>query len=188
MAQINLMPWRERQREAQRKRFLLGLCGVLLAAMGVIGLGECYIDGAIDRQMARNAYIDRQLRVLDERIQHIDELRLQRQQLVERMRTVHDLLDSQSTSGRVFDQLARALPDNLFLTSVRRQAQWLSISGIAGLPAQVSALMRNLDQAPGLDSPSLAHVKAGSGELAEQGSGFQLTVRQVPASAMEGTK
>ena len=188
MAPINLMPWRERQREAQRKRFLLGLCGVSLAAIVVIVLGGRYIDGAIDRQLARNAYINRQLQVLEEQIKQIDDLRVQRRQLVERMGAVHDLQGSRAASGRVFDQLARALPDNVFLTSVRRQERLLSISGRAGVPAQVSALMRNLDRAPELDSPSLAEVKAGSREPAEQGSAFQLTVRQVPASAGEGAK
>lgn len=186
MAGINLRPWREMQREARRKRFLLGLCAVLLLAMVVMVLGERYINGAIDRQMARNAYISRQLMTLDERIEQIEALQRQRRQLVEQVTTLHGLQGSRTDSAKVLDQLAHALPDEVFLTSVRRQEQLLFISGMAQAPSQVSTLMRNLGQAQMFEAPGLADVKAGSSERAEQGSAFQLTVRQVQPSMMAG--
>ncbi|SEN34411.1 type IV pilus assembly protein PilN [Pseudomonas sp. ok272] len=186
MTGINLRPWREMQRQARRKRFLLGLCALLLLALVVIVLGERYINGVIDRQMARNAYISRQLMKLDERIERIDALRRQRRQLVQQMTVVHDLQGSRAGSAKVFGQLAQALPDEVFLTSVRRQERLLFIGGMAQVPGQVSTLMRNLDQAEVFDAPSLIDVKAGSSEQVPQGSAFQLSIRQESPSTMEG--
>lgn len=39
MARINLLPWREEQREERRKRFLLALVGVLVCSVGGTGRG-----------------------------------------------------------------------------------------------------------------------------------------------------
>ena len=91
MARINLLPWREEQREARRKRFLLALVGVMVGAVGAVLIANQAISGAVDRQVARNDYIGKQIAVVDERIKQISDLKARRQQLVERMRIIQDL-------------------------------------------------------------------------------------------------
>ena len=61
MARINLLPWREERREVRRKRFLLVLVAVMVGAMGAVLVADQVISGAIDRQVARNDYIGKQL-------------------------------------------------------------------------------------------------------------------------------
>jgi hypothetical protein len=75
MARINLLPWREELREERRKRFLLALVGVLLCSVGGVLIADQLISGAIDRQAARNAYIGKQIAVVDERIAQISDLK-----------------------------------------------------------------------------------------------------------------
>jgi type IV pilus assembly protein PilN len=66
--------------------------------------------------------------VVDERIKQISDLKARRQQLLERMRIIQDLQGNRPISGRIFDQLARTLPDGVYFTEVKRVGKTLSIS------------------------------------------------------------
>ncbi|WP_336354018.1 PilN domain-containing protein [Pseudomonas atacamensis] len=186
MARINLLPWREERREERRKRFLLALIGVLAGSIGAVLIADQIITAAIERQMARNDYIGKQIAVVDERIKQISELKARRQQLVERMRIIQDLQGNRQISGRVFDQLARTLPDGVYFTDVKMAGKTLSISGAAESNNRVSELMRNLDASDWFDAPSLNEVKATSADQVEQANVFQLTVRQTQPKVVEG--
>jgi type IV pilus assembly protein PilN len=135
--------------------------------------------------MARNDYIGKQIAVVDERIKQISELKARRQQLVERMRIIQDLQGNRQISGRIFDQLARTLPDGVYFTDVKMAGKTLSISGAAESNNRVSELMRNLDASDWFDAPSLNEVKATSADQVEQANIFQLTVRQTQPKVVE---
>jgi len=158
MARINLLPWREERREERRKRFLLILVGVLVGSTGAVLIANQVINAAIERQVARNDYIGKQIVVVDERIKQISDLKARRQQLVERMRIIQDLQGNRPISGRIFDQLARTLPDGVYFTEDR------------------------------FDAPSLTEVKATTAGQVDQANVFQLTVRQTQPVAVEDGK
>ena len=65
MARINLLPWREELRKEKTKEFgtLVGIF-VVLAAI-VVGLGHFYNVQRIERQTARNKYLEGQIAELD---------------------------------------------------------------------------------------------------------------------------
>ncbi|MFZ3280723.1 PilN domain-containing protein [Pseudomonas sp.] len=185
MARINLLPWREERREERRKRFLLTLTAVLVGSVGAVFIADQIISAAIERQVARNDYIGKQIAVVDERIKQISELKARRQQLVERMRIIQDLQGNRQISGRIFDQLARTLPDGVYFTDVKMAGKTLSISGAAESNNRVSELMRNLDASDWFDAPSLNEVKATTAGQVDQANTFELTVRQTQPRTVE---
>ncbi|WP_242209623.1 MULTISPECIES: PilN domain-containing protein [unclassified Pseudomonas] len=185
MARINLLPWREERREERRKRFLLALIGVVVGSVGAVLIADQIISAAIERQVARNDYIGKQIAVVDERIKQISDLKAHRQQLVERMRIIQDLQGNRQISGRIFDQLARTLPDGVYFTDVKMAGKTLSISGAAESNNRVSELMRNLDASDWFDAPSLNEVKATTAGQVDQANTFELTVRQTQPHTVE---
>ena len=71
MANINLLPWRELERERKQKEFLVQLVGVLVVAVvAVLGIGQ-YLDTSIESQDGRNSYLERKIRLHDEQIAEI---------------------------------------------------------------------------------------------------------------------
>lgn len=178
MARINLLPWREELRQARRKRFVLSLAVVSLLAVGAIWVADQYIRSAIDRQLVRNRHLGQKVALLDERIALIGELKRHRRQLAERMRTIQGLQGSRSVSGRVFDQLARALPDGVYFTEASMTGDVLSIRGVAESNHRLADLMRNLDASDGFEASSLTEVKASAAGVEDQAGVFRLSVRQ----------
>jgi len=187
MARINLLPWREQQREERKKRFLIALVGVLVAGIGAILLADQYLSSAISHQNARNQFIKTEIVQLDARIKEISELKARRKQLLERMKIIQDLQGNRPIIGRIFDQLARTLPDGVYFNEVKMAGNLISISGAAESNNRVSDLLRNLDASDWMEAPSLTEVKANTAGAVDQSNTFQLTVRQTQP-AVEGVK
>lgn len=187
MARINLLPWREQQREERKRRFLTVLAGTLVAALLVVLLADRYLDAALERQNARNEFIRREIALLDVQIKEIKALRERRQQLVERMKIIQDLQGNRPIIARVFEQLVRTLPEGVYFTELKMTGPNIAIVGGAESNNRVSKLMRNLDGSQWLESPNLIEVKALTSGALEQQSLFQLSVQQTkPVQAGEG--
>ena len=60
----------------------------------------------------------------------------------------------------VLDQVARLMPDGVYLKSLKQTEQHIHLSGYAQSNAWVSTLMRNLDASPWFESPLLIEIKA----------------------------
>jgi len=187
MARINLLPWREQLREERKKRFLTIMVGVLVASVGVLFMADRYLSSAIDHQLARNAFIQKEVGQLDGRIKEISDLKSRRKQLLERMKIIQDLQGNRPIIGRIFDQMARTLPDGVYFSEVKMVGNLISINGAAESNNRVSDLMRNLDASDWMEAPSLTEVKATTTGAVDQANVFQLTVRQTQP-AVEGAK
>lgn len=181
MARINLLPWCDRQREARHQHFLWLLLGIAVAATGLIALGERVLDHAIEQQASRNAYLGTRIARLDERIRQISDLQARREQLLARLQVIQGLQGNRPASVRLFDQLARVLPEGVYFTELGRIGKTLSISGVAESNSQVSELLRSLAAAGDLAVPVLEEVKAASAGDEGSASVFRLTVRQAQA-------
>ncbi|KEZ71856.1 pilus assembly protein PilN, partial [Pseudomonas syringae pv. syringae FF5] len=168
MARINLLPWREELREERKKRFLTALVGVLVVSVGILFLIDRYVSNGIEHQMARNAFLQTQIAQLDIRIKEISDLKARRKQLLERMKIIQDLQGNRPITGRVFDQLARTLPDGVYYSQVKMTDKLIAISGAAESNNRVSDLMRNLEASDWLEAPSLTEVKATTAGAVDQ--------------------
>lgn len=185
MVRINLLPWREGARELRHRRFQQVLVVMVLLGGGLVLLADAYVNRLIERQLLRNQYLQQATARLDKQLARIQELKAQRQQLLERMVIIEDLQGNRSTSVRVFEQLVRSLPEGVYFTEVDRQGRNLAISGAAESNSRVSDLMRNLQAAEGFAVPSLAEVK--NAVDAQQGPSnlFRLNVGQASALSEE---
>jgi len=172
---INLLPWREERRKQMQQDFLV-LLGVAAAlAVLVWFMWQTNVNGQIETQTSRNAYIKKELTLLEEQIKEIKELEQRREELVGRMETIQSLQNDRPSIVYLFDQLVRTVPDGVHYTSIERKGKSFTITGVAESNTRISALMRALNESPWFIGPSLQTVTAIKDSEA---SSFTLTVRQ----------
>lgn len=188
MARINLLPWREQLREERKKEFLTILALVVLFAGALVFLGDRYVNGRIDHQNERNAFLKKEITLLDARIKEIEELQARRAQLLDRMKIIEDLQGKRPIIVRVFDELARTLPDGVYFSELAMKGAELSVKGGAESNSRVSNLMRQMDGSEWLTAPNLTAVKAVTSGALDQANVFELSVKQTAprAGAAEG--
>lgn len=190
MANINLLPWRERRREVRKKEFIVTLVITIIAGAVILLLADRIMQNNISNQNARNEILREQIVVLNTEIEEIRKLREQKAALTERMTVIQNLQGTRPVIVRLFDELVRTLPEGVYYNTVTRTNDVVSIQGVAESNNLVSALMRSLDDSEWFANPTLRQVNALPGATNSAGgqeSGqnqFDLTVRvTTPAQA-----
>src|SRR5210317_1485297 len=179
MARIHLLPWREERRAERKKEFLTALALVALLAVLVVIAVDQVINGAINYQNRRNAYLQQNIAELDAKVAEIRDLQRKRTELLDRMRVIQELQGNRPIIVRIMDQLVRTVPDGVYYTSLNSQDGVISIRGVAESNNRVSSLMRNLDASAWFSSPNLDSVRAAP-EFGPQATTFNLSVKIQP--------
>ena len=158
MANINLLPWREAQRR-ERNRETMIMCGIMWAiACAVVFAAKLYMDGRIEHQQNRNAYVQSEINALSKVIKEIEDLKDKRDALLARMEVIQNLQKNRSQIVHVFDDLAKKLPKGVFYDTITKTENNFGIQGKAQSNARVSALMRSLDASEWFDNATLRVV------------------------------
>lgn len=186
MPQINLLPWRQQERARRQKEFGLWAFGAVLAAGAVTLFTSWGYSAAIDRQHERNALLKSEIAELDKQITEILGLEAQRKRLEARMDIITKLQRSRPEVVHVFDQMARMLPDGVYLSSVKQSDKKLELKGVAQSSTRVSTLMRNIEASAWLTDPQLQVVETLKG--GGTGSEFTLFATQKSAEPAEEEK
>ena len=181
MAHINLLPWREWERERKKKEFLGNLAGVLVLGGLIVFVSGWMLDGSVKQQNARNNYLETRITELDQKIAEIALLEQQRDDLRERMELIQRLEGNRPVIVRVFDEMVRTLSKGVHYRKVEMASGNLKIAGTAESNNRISSLMRNLDESAWFDAPNLRSIKEDpeNSDYGSRASTFDLTFVQV---------
>jgi len=157
---INLLPHREEKRRERRQQFyaVAGLITVL--AVLIWFLGYSLINGTISAQEEQNVFLKKQIAEIDKEIDEIKRLSEQTDSLLSRKRIIESLQTDRTETVRLFNELARQVPDGVYLKTLKQAGQKISLIGYAQSNSRVSTLMRNLEASPLLEKPDLVEIKA----------------------------
>jgi type IV pilus assembly protein PilN len=148
MAQINLLPWRAAQREERKKEFITINVAVFLLAVVVAGLIWIFFDHQLTGQQEANQQVSAENAKLDSQLKSLEGLQATRDKIISRMKVIQDLQGQRPVVVRIFDDLPRIVPANVFLTKFGRAADKFTINGRAQSPNDVSEFLRNLEASP----------------------------------------
>lgn len=176
MANVNLLPWREELRQERRKEFAVVVVAVLLAGLLSVFVWDRLVNGRIDWQNSRNDLLKREIAILDKKVEEISQLKLRRQQMIDRMEVILALQSNRADIVKIYDQFVRATPDGVYFTQMVRKAANVSLVGYAESNSRISVLMRQLEAVDMFKDPNLTKVEADE-TLGEQGSRFELQVK-----------
>ena len=160
MIRINLLPHRAEKRKAQHIQFIaFSVISIIIGAV-IVGFVHVTIMAQIDNQERRNAYLKKEIVVLDKQIDEIKKLREQTKSLLARKNVVENLQSTRADVVHLMDQMLRILPDGVYLKSLKQSGNKISIVGYAQSNARVSTLMRSIEDSPWLDTPTLIVINA----------------------------
>ncbi len=160
MIRINLLPHREAKRKSRRQQFyvLLGMIAVLAGLIWFLGFS--FINRQITAQNDANEFLKREISSLDKEINEIKKIQEQTNALLARKRVIEALQVNRTETVHLFNELAKQVPEGIYLRTLVQTGQRISITGYAQSNARITTLMNNLDESPLLEKSTLVETKA----------------------------
>ena len=159
MARINLLPWRQEERERRNKEFITLVAAVTLLALLTAFATWSYFNNELDEQRDANALITQENTRLDTALVEIDSLEQRRDDIVSRMQVIQDLQGRRPVPVHLWDDLAKAMPAALYLNNLKREDNTLILTGLADNPNVVSSLIRNLDASKWMGNSAVRNIQ-----------------------------
>lgn len=119
--------------------------------------------------------LQREIATLDAQVKEISEIKKVRDDLLARIKVITDLEGTRPVIVRYFDELARAIPDGVWLTKVDRTGSLVTIEGVAESYNRIASFLRNLEASDWYASHNLISVDAAP-EQGVDASVFKMTV------------
>lgn len=160
MSKINLLPWRAERRKLRQKQFFVALgISAAIAILAVVGVIK-YFDALLGNQSQRNAYLQTEIKTLDDKIKEIESLDRKKASLLQRKQVIEELQASRSQMVHLFDELVRTIPEGVRLGSIKQAGTVLTLEGVTQSNARVSSYMRALEKSGWMSNPDLSIIEA----------------------------
>ncbi|MBA2673635.1 PilN domain-containing protein [Ramlibacter sp.] len=190
MILINLLPHREAARKRRKENFYAALGASALAGGIVAGMVFLWFAAQISTQQTRNAVLQSEIKRLEAQIKDIANLQQEIAALRARQQAVEDLQADRNMPVHLLNELVKQLPDGVYVTTLKQEAQTVAIQGVAQSNERVSELLRNLgNNSPWLTRPELVEIVAGSVSLGGRDqrrvSNFNIRVRLLRSSEIQ---
>ncbi len=177
MPRINLLPWREEERKKRQRDFGVAMAGGVVAAIVCVLAVVFVYSQMIDNQKGRNQRLSDEIAELQKSIEEIDGLERQKERLLARMEIIEQLQKSRPEIVHLFDEMARQLPEGVYLTGMTQKGSKVELRGVAQSSTRVSALMRQVDASDWMADPEVDRVETTSTGSSRQAE-FIVYVRQ----------
>jgi type IV pilus assembly protein PilN len=184
---INLLPHREAARKRRRDVFYASLGASALAGVVIAGGIYLWFAAQISSQQNRNEILSQEIKRLEAQIKDIATLQAEIAALRARQQAVEDLQADRNMPVHLLNELVRQLPDGVYVTSVKQNANTVAIAGVAQSNERVSELLRNLGgNSAWFTRPELVEIVAGNLSLGPRDqrrvANYRVTVKLLRAS------
>jgi type IV pilus assembly protein PilN len=158
---INLLPHREARRQERKRAFFSALGLAALIGVGIVILWYGVLQQMTSAQQDRNAFLQSEIKKLDEQIKDIATLRAEIDALKARQLAVENLQTDRNVPVYLLDELAKQTPEGVYLTTVKQNGNTVTIGGVSLTNERVSELLRNTAyNSTWLERPELVEIKA----------------------------
>lgn len=158
MTQINLLPWREQERQLKRLRFLSILLSFIGFTLVLIFLLHVYYAVLISQS---NKQVNLMQASLQQESKALMQLNAQNKEKIKIDTDVKFLIELHKQSYaaiRLLDELPRIIPEAVSLTRLERNNRDITLIGKAGSNLQVTLFMENIGKSKYFKQPILTEI------------------------------
>jgi type IV pilus assembly protein PilN len=172
MMRVNFLPHREWALVRQQQIFTAGLLGATLLALVLAGALNAWWGQLLAAQVQSNGLLQKEIAVVQAQVQRRAQIEADLVLLNLRERAFVSLQQERQLPVMWLQEIERHLPEGLYLTSLKQEAQQVQIQGVAGSSEQVFELLRRMvKDGQCLTRPELLEVAGDSSRQDAAGPG-----------------
>ena len=176
---INLLPWRERQRQMQIRRFLLSLFAVSVVAVFSIASVSRYLQSQLDVQQERVDLLARWDNKLGQQHAQLNAIEKEIEELNSEFAALRSLDSRRYLTALLVSLLPSVLPNDIYLEQIHTTGRQIRLHGNASSTEQLSTLLAQLKRTPIAESVAMQSVLHHQSQSQQNYQVFTLTFELV---------
>lgn len=185
---INLLAWRENQREEHRRRFIGLIVLGAIAALGVQwGIGK-YYQYQQDQQQQRLDYLAHYISQLDKRIEAMKIAEQEHGKILERLKIVEGLQNGRNKTTEFMNLMPSVIPEGVYVDKIKMNDYEIEISGISDSTPRLATMLDNMERSAKLLDVEMHSIVHGKARFGKEFQTFKVSFMFKGASIKEGDK
>ncbi|CAE6882874.1 MULTISPECIES: PilN domain-containing protein [Vibrio] len=185
---INLLAWRENQREEHRRRFIGLIVLGAIAALGVQwGIGK-YYQYQQDQQQQRLDYLAHYISQLDKRIEAMKIAEQEHGKILERLKIVEGLQNGRNKTTEFMNLMPSVIPEGVYVDKIKMNDYEIEISGISDSTPRLATMLDNMERSAKLLDVEMHSIVHGKARFGKEFQTFKVSFMFKGASIKEGGK
>ncbi|HHF3095415.1 TPA: PilN domain-containing protein [Vibrio diabolicus] len=183
---INLLPWRENQREEHRRRFISLVALGMLVAIGIQwGIGK-FFEYQQDQQQERLDYLTHYIAELDQRIEAMKIAEQEHSKILERLKVVEGLQNGRNKTTEFMNLMPAVIPEGVYVDKIKMNDLEIEISGISDSTPKLATMLDNMERSAKLNDVEMHSIVHGKARFGKEFQTFKVSFMfQVPEKKVE---
>ncbi len=160
---INLLSWREKQKEEHRRRFVGLIVLGLFVAVGVQWSIGMFYEYQQDQQQDRLDYLTHYIAELDQRIETMKIAEQEHSKILERLKVVEGLQKGRNKTTEFMNLMPATIPEGVYVDKIKMNDLEIEISGISDSTPRLATMLDNMERSAELvdvEMHSIVHGKS----------------------------
>ncbi len=170
---INLLPWREAQKQSNRRRFIYLSVLVIGLAIAMQWAAGWYIDLQVNKQNVRLDFLNQHISELDKQINALKRVESEYQDLMVRFDTVESLQKKRNKTTRLMDLLPQLIPEGVYVDQLSMNDNSIELKGISDSTARLATMLDLLENSMYISEVEMHSIVSGSHRFGKQFQSFQ---------------
>lgn len=170
---INLLPWREAQKQSNRRRFIYVSLLTVGLAMAMQWGGGWYVDRQADKQRGRVEFLNQHISELDRQINALKQVENEYQDLMARFDMVEALQKKRNKTTQLMDLIPRLIPEGVYVDQMNMNGNGVKLRGISDSTARLATMLDLLENSSFISDVEMHSIVAGNHRFGKQFQSFQ---------------
>lgn len=159
MSDINLLPWRQIERERiQQAMHVWMVIATVLGLLFALATHQ-YISAHIQDVRQASMLLQHEIDLNQQGLKTLDLLKKDKNNMLQRMNMIHVYQSSRTSMINFLIELEKIVPMGVYLTSLQLAGNLVSLHGFAESNTDVSTLMRHIERNATMHDPKLTQIK-----------------------------
>ncbi|UXI01506.1 PilN domain-containing protein [Photobacterium sp. TY1-4] len=183
MEKLNLLPWRDRQRQQHRQHFYALIAATCLVVAAGIGGARAYLAGQHSVQQGRNQQLAQAIDALEHQLSMLPKLERQRLAFHERLAVIEEIQQDRNQVTHLLNLLPAVVPQGVYLNHVSQAERRVTLAGEGDSNGQLAMLLSRAEQSPWISDVTIHSILAGREADEPATSAFNVSFVLRPAQA-----
>ncbi|EHI5141770.1 TPA: PilN domain-containing protein [Vibrio alginolyticus] len=172
---INLLSWRENQREEHRRRFISLVALGMLVAVGIQwGIGK-FFEYQQDQQQERLDYLTHYIAELDQRIEAMKIAEQEHSKILERLKVVEGLQNGRNKTTEFMNLMPAVIPEGVYVDKIKMNDLEIEISGISDSTPKLATMLDNMERSAKLNDVEMHSIVHGKARFGKEFQTFKVS-------------